>query len=158
MRGHEAVAAHGRGQSVEAVVDVGPGRLDLRAVAFAHALDLLGDKCLHKLLTAHALHGLQRTVRESEVVVAELFVAAGGDDVAPGRAPRARLRAAQGGDLDELFGLERVQMAPDGGGGQPQVLGDLGGGDGTVGEHQREHPGTGGVILVRADRTAVRGR
>ena len=58
----------------------------------------------------------------------------------------------------KIMGLRIFAMAPDGSGGQPQVLGDLGGGDGTVGEHQREHPGTGGVILVRADRTAVRGR
>ena len=71
----------------------------------------LSPRCGHVDVGVH-LRGLV------EVVVAELGVALGGDDVAPRGAAGAPAAAADHGDLDEVLLLEGVQVAAHGGGRQ----------------------------------------
>ena len=113
--------------------------LDLAVAALPHPHDGRGSSGLDE--------GAERLEGEGVVVLEEGRAAAVGEDVLLRRAAPAAAPAHGPLPLDDpTADLENAQVAADGGGGDPEALGQLGGRRRPVGEELLQHMVTGGLL------------
>ncbi|GIU57834.1 hypothetical protein NicSoilC12_35830 [Arthrobacter sp. NicSoilC12] len=134
--GDEPVAAQRRGESLGAGRDVRSGLLDLRRVAALHVGEPLDGELPYGLGAGRLAESAQRHGGDVEVVVAQVRLALGAQDVAAGGPSGAGTGAGNPLDLDHSRAREVVQVAAHGGRSEAQEVAEFGCADGSVFQHR----------------------